>query len=342
MNVPLPQSTLFIRLRLLGDIVMTIPALLVFKRANPDIPVFYTLEEPFAELGRLLPGVDELFVIPKKMTFKEYRSWRKTIKNKGIDRVIDLHSGPKSALLTRLTGCPVRIGYKTKNRNWAYTHHCDNRNPGRPVLHSVINQLSLLEKIGVFTKDIPSYQLSSPIESLRLPANAERIVSSSKVQVVLHVGAGNRFRYWGDYQYTKLITSLVKDGIVCHLIGNSFEESRRAQEWIEISRHLVNDWVGKLSIVETLALISKCNCYFGPDSGPLHLASLTATPIVGLYGPTIPAISGPWRRQHVTILEGALPCRPCSQRKCRYDTIRCMEVINAEKALESILGYIVN
>ena len=121
MNLKPPHSVLFIRLRLLGDIIMTIPALLRFRQVYPDAAVYYALEEPFAQLADLLPVVDECFVIPRNFSLKDYRQWRKRIKEKKIDTVIDFHSGPKSALLTRLSGCPSRIGYRTKNRNWAYT-----------------------------------------------------------------------------------------------------------------------------------------------------------------------------------------------------------------------------
>jgi len=323
---------------------MSIPALLLVKKALPDTPVYYALEEPFSGLGELLPGVDGVMVIPSKMTIKDYQLWRKEVKSKHISTIIDLHSGPKSALLTRLSGCPIRVGYKTKNRNWAYTHLNDNRKSGQLPLHSVVNQVSLLENIGIHTdpQEIPGYQLKTSVDTLPHPPGIDSADKKTSPQVVIHVGAGNRFRYWGDSHYVLLIKGLIKKGISCHLIGFGKEESQRARLWNEMAPSQIHDWVGKCTLLETLALINQSNCYFGPDSGPLHLASLTATPIVGLYGPNIPDISGPWRKKNVTILEEPLSCRPCSQRECQYDTIRCMEVIDAQKALDSVLGYFIN
>lgn len=337
------RSVLFIRLRLLGDIILTIPSLLRFRKAYPEAAVYYALEDPFAQLAELLPGVDECFVIPRKLTMRDYIRWGRQIREREIDTVIDFHSGPKSALLTRLSGCATRIGYRTRNRNWAYTHLCENRDPRRPVMHSALNQSSMLELIGLSAEPLPDYQLKISPSDISLPAQFNSLSRKcSAGQVAIHIGAGNPFRYWGDSRYQALLKSLTDEGVCCHLIGNSPQEAERSERWRSISPDLIHDWVGKLTLLETLGLIDRSSCYFGPDSGPMHLASLTRTPIVAVFGPNIPAISGPWRKQDVTVLETPLPCRPCSQRGCLYDTIQCMEGIDAETAVKTIFGYLVH
>ena len=101
----------------------------------------------------------------------------------------------------------------------------------------------------------------------------------------------------------------------------------------------VYDLTGRLSIIDMLFIISRVNVYVGVDSGPLHVASLTQTPLVALYGPNIPEISGPWREKDVTIIQLPLTCRPCSQRKCIYDTIQCMKNIKTDVVYEAIIRY---
>ena len=88
--------------------------------------------------------------------------------------------------------------------------------------------------------------------------------------------------------------------------------------------------------------------YIGGDSGPLHIASTSAVPIVALYGPTLPARSAPWRSAAL-IAEAAeppdLPCRPCDQRQCEPGDFRCLGSITpshvltlARRALASRVG----
>jgi len=76
--------------------------------------------------------------------------------------------------------------------------------------------------------------------------------------------------------------------------------------------------------------------YIGGDSGPLHVASATPTPIVALFGPTLPERSLPWRDPHwftEAVDVGPLPCRPCDQRVCVTADYRCLTTISVEQVV---------
>lgn len=335
------KNILFIRLRLLGDIIFTIPAVELYKQHYPQSKIYYVAEEKFSEIAGLIPGLHETIIIPRKMTIKEHIRFRKRIKSLGIDTVIDFHSGPKSALLTRISGAKTRIGYITPNRNYAYTHKIP-RSIGDTYTHSVFNQARLLEPLGISGKTmetIPPYP-AIPIDENAISGDVKRLIQESEntKKIVIHVGAGNRFRDWGMENFSALIERLTKNDMTVFLIGNSPDEKERGHS-LEKSR-AVRNLTGGLSIVETLFLISRSTVYFGVDSGPLHLASLTSTPLVALYGPNIPEVSGPWRKKDVTIIQLPLKCRPCSQRKCVYDIIKCMKNIKMENVYEEIIRYI--
>lgn len=335
------KSILFIRLRLLGDIIFTIPALEIYKKHFPENKIYYVVEEKFREIGELIPGIHQLMVIPRKMSLMEHFRFRKKIKKPGINTVVDFHSGPKSALLTRFTGAKTRIGYKTPNRGYAYTHKTP-RTFGDSYTHSTFNQAKLLEHLGITInnlKDIPFYppitMNETGISSLVQTALRE---NQKNKKVVLHVGAGNRFRDWGTENFSTLIKQLIEDKVTVFLVGKSEEEKNKGAYLEE--RYHIHNFTGQLTIKDTLFLISQSDVYCGVDSGPLHLASLTATPLVALYGPNIPEISGPWREKDVAIIQVALDCRPCSQRKCIYDTIKCMKNIKTDVVYEAITGYL--
>jgi heptosyltransferase-2 len=102
----------------------------------------------------------------------------------------------------------------------------------------------------------------------------------------------------------------------------------------------VRDFSGTMAIGELLQLIAGAAVYVGADSGPLHLASLTTTPLVCFFGPNLAQISGPWRKENVEIMQLELSCRPCSQRKCKYDTMPCMRNIAVEKVYDAIGKFV--
>jgi ADP-heptose:LPS heptosyltransferase len=61
-------------------------------------------------------------------------------------------------------------------------------------------------------------------------------------------------------------------------------------------------------------------------------------PIVGLYGPTLPERSAPWRDGAIPAISldaGPLPCRPCDQRICAPGDFRCLTTISAGRVLEA-------
>jgi ADP-heptose:LPS heptosyltransferase len=93
---------------------------------------------------------------------------------------------------------------------------------------------------------------------------------------------------------------------------------------------------GEFSLVELRALLDRAALYIGGDSGPLHIAATTGVPIVGLYGPTLPARSAPWRAAEwitESVDAGELPCRPCDQRVCAPGDFRCLTFIKPAEVL---------
>lgn len=331
----IPKDVLFIRLRLLGDIIFTIPAIEIFKRRWPLSHVHYVVEERFREMATIIPGIDNIITVPAKPGWKDIWDFRKKIKSLDIQTVIDFHSGPSSALLTLASGAARRVGYRTPNRNWAYNLMLPRQSESFPT-HSVFNQAKLLEKIGIPVDKIPPFPA---LDFSRFPVSRRlAAVSDVSPKVVIHLGAGNRFRDWGMENFTALITSLSARQIPIFLIGHNAEEKSRAETLSKIPHTF--DFSGTLSIHEMLHLIAGAAVYVGSDSGPLHLASLTTTPLVGFFGPNLAQISGPWRQEHVEIMQLDMACRPCSQRKCKYDTIPCMRNIAVEKVYDAVNQYI--
>ena len=95
---------------------------------------------------------------------------------------------------------------------------------------------------------------------------------------------------------------------------------------------------GEFSIAELRALLDRAALYVGGDSGPLHVAATTSVPIVGLYGPTLPDRSAPWRDARLTsesVDAGPLPCRPCDQRVCAPGDFRCLTWVTPQQVVDA-------
>ena len=144
------MRVLLTRLRLIGDVVFTTPLIRALRRRYPDARIDYVVEPHAAPVVAGNPHLDELIVAsppaaPGRLLADLVLAGR--LRRRGYDLAIDLHGGPRSALLSRASGAGRRIGYRIPGRWWAYTDHVARSRELRPR-HSVVNQWDLLVPLG--------------------------------------------------------------------------------------------------------------------------------------------------------------------------------------------------
>ena len=157
--------------------------------------------------------------------------------------------------------------------------------------------------------------------------------------IVLHIGAGNRFRYWGTDNLVRLVSLLGEiPGARVALIGSAEDKAAEA-EILEKAPGTLS-YVGELDLAGTTELIRQAAVFVGPDSGPMHIAAAIGTPIVAWFGPTLPANFAPWKPTGgVRIIEKALDCRPCKQRTCIHSDFRCLQLITPEEVRGQVSSF---
>jgi ADP-heptose:LPS heptosyltransferase len=162
---------------------------------------------------------------------------------------------------------------------------------------------------------------------------------------VLHVSAGNPFRRWPERAFAELAAQLAAHANDRWVLVSAGPSDRAAADRVLAeARRLAGQAAARiingenLSLTDLRAVLERAALFIGGDSGPLHIAATSAVPIVGLYGPTLPVRSAPWRpRKYRTasVDAGSLPCRPCDQRVCAPGDFRCLSSIPAARVLEA-------
>ena len=350
------MKILVVRLRLIGDVVLTTPLLRALRRRYPDAHLTYVVEPAAAPIVRGNPHINTLLVVPKARGLGRLRddlsiAWK--LRRENFDITIDLHGGPRAAWLTWASGAPTRIGYNIKGRSWMYSHVV-HRTADEAPRHSVANQWDLLGPLGIGAAD-PTRDPVEMTEEPQAAASVERRLraagnSGAHPLVVIHVSAGNPFRRWPRESFEALVTTLARrdperrilltSGPADAHVANATAAAARAN--LGPLAQAVPD-VGEFDLAELRALVGRAAVYIGGDSGPLHMASTTRTPIVALLGPTLPERSRPWRDRQLraeTVDAGPLSCRPCDQRRCIPGDFRCLTRISPEQvraAVERVL-----
>ena len=330
---------LLIRLRRTGDIVLTTPAVAALKNAFPGASLSYVVEEPFARLVEGHPHVDHVLVLGRNAGWREAARLLRKVRKEKFDAALDFHGGPRASLLALLSGAGTRVGYAVKYRRFFYNRRVLRSYAGGPV-HSVINHLNLVKTLGVSVSAPPALVL--PEARPEEKDHVGRLLGEAPGgrRVILHIGAGNRFRDWGAQNIVRLIRLL--DGLPAVrviLAGGRDDLEAEADIRAQAGREIPS-LVGRLNLIELREAILRSDLFVGPDSGPMHIAASTPTPIVAIFGPTLPEHFAPWKARAV-VLEKALDCRPCRQRRCVTGDYRCLKSITPEEVFAASRTFLV-
>jgi lipopolysaccharide heptosyltransferase II len=341
---------LLVRLRLVGDVVFTTPIIHAVRRRYPDAELTYVVEPAAAAVVRANPHLNDLIVVPRAKGLARLRSdaalaWR--LRRRAFDVAIDLHGGPRGSWLTWASGATTRIGYRITGRSWMYTTVVD-RSPDLSPRHSVLNQWDLLRPLGIDVCD-PARDAVEMAEEPRAAAAVDTRLANAAIDathplVLIHVSAGNPFRRWPAAAFEELVVGLARRDGRRRIVLTSGPSDAAAAAGIAAQARTrlgplasaVPD-LGEFDLAELRALAGRASVYIGGDSGPMHIAATTDTPIVALLGPTLPERSKPWRdpRWFSEMVEVSLPCRPCQQRTCQPGDFRCLTWIEPARVLEA-------
>lgn len=161
--------------------------------------------------------------------------------------------------------------------------------------------------------------------------------------IAIHPGPSWPVREWPGESWARLVQALNRHGLN-NLIqlgtGKAGEVGAALNSEIPGVLSLVN----KLTIEESIALISCCNLFIGIDSGLLHAAASVQTPVVGIFGATSPQLRFSKARAKTQVTSKAA-CQGCHHRVprlhwingCPYD-IACMKTICVEDVLRACLS----
>lgn len=154
---------------------------------------------------------------------------------------------------------------------------------------------------------------------------------SKSVLIAFGPGSKMQSKRWGEDRFRQLGIHLIKNYKIFPLIFGGPEDS-------ELGDRLITAWgtglnlAGKLSIPEAAVAMSRCNFYFGNDTGTMHLAAVAGLRCVCLFS----ARDNPGRWRPVgeghQILRGRIDCEGCSAIECPYGDPKCMAMISVDQA----------
>jgi len=299
MRVPdAAKKLLVVRLSSLGDIVHSLPGIAAIRAAVPDAEIHWLVARVWAPVLEGSPVANRLIYFDRGKTFRiagtvgELRAER-------YDTAVDFQGLYKSAMLTLFSGAARRVGF----------HRLSAREPGAAIFyndrvhaggpHRVQKNLSLAERFGAPRDAEPKFPFrvsDAAAQSVRERLAAQGI---DKYWVALP-GGGWVGKLWPAERYGALCREVERRlGLRALLIGGVGEQSL-ADAAIAVAAPAVPIRF-PTTLPELMAVLARARFVVGGDTGPVHLAAALGVPVVGLYGPTDPAQTGPYTKKAVIV-----------------------------------------
>lgn len=330
------RRILVIRLRSIGDTVLTTPSLFALRRFLPHARIDLLVEDWVAPVLEGLDLIDRVITIPRHSTAARARVARELHRN-GYDVVYNLHGGTTATFLTRATGAPHRVGFE--NYQYARLHNHVAPSPleiwQRPTLHSAEQQLALIGWTGVPVTDRPPTKLAvteraAKSVSARL---AQRGISDNEQLAIIHPAAALETKRWATENFARVIQALTERGFAPAVIVAA-NETRILDELI--GQSAVSGF-SDLSLPEVTALASRARLFVGNDSGIAHIAAAAGAPSVVIFGSSNRNHWRPWSTQPSEIVFEELPCQPCHGYFCsQFEKPECIRRVPVERVVAAI------
>lgn len=339
-------TLLAIRLRQLGDVLATLGTLRALKQADPERRIAFMVDSHYHELLKPVPFIDLLLPQPPQIDrfggLLRFNSYIERLRRLGIDCVLDFHSNTRSALLSWLSGAPVRIGFDVRLRKLSYTDVepravFDNGHKKPRSAHE--SAMALARRYGGddLTGDahqtlaVTADDMAAGRRAL-LQSGVGNAAGSAGAVVGVNPGKPYPAKAWPRSYFVELARRLAADGRSVVMMWGPGERDPAAAIAMDAGRAVsvapamtleaVPGFLKQLSLVVTI------------DSGLKHLAVSVGVPTVTLFGPTDPH---EWHMgdTHDRYLFENLSCSPCRLLVCPFGS-PCMTRITPDAVLDAV------
>lgn len=340
------EHILVIRFSAMGDVAMAVPVVYSVATQYPDVRITVLSRgyaRPFFE--DLAPNVHfmEADVKHEYHGMKGLNALYRRLAAKQFTKVADLHNVLRSDYLRlRFNMGHYRVEHINKHRRQRRALVSSHHKVREPLSTPFQNYADVLARLGYPVK--LEFRSLFPPEGGNL--NLLPAIVGPKKSFEHWIGIAPTAAHPGKRYPTDRTRYIIEQLLEHHprarvfLFGRGSVEDKLFTEWcnafpqcVYVSRHLEN-------IHQELILMSHLDVMFSMDSSNMHMASLTATPVVSVWGATHPyaGFMG-WNQPEENAIQADLDCRPCSiygNRPCRRGDLACMNLIKPERIIERI------
>ncbi|MGZ3353236.1 MAG: lipopolysaccharide heptosyltransferase II [Isosphaeraceae bacterium] len=341
------RNILCVRLDALGDVLMTTPALRALKTSHPGRRITLLTSPAGAEAAPMIPTVDEVLVYQAPWMKSTGARPDSRLDHAMIGRLHDARfdaaviftvysqSPLPTAMLCSLADIPLRLAHCRENPYQLLTHWVPEPEPEQFIRHEVRRQLELVGTTGCeVTDERMSLQIPRGLHQRVAERLREMHVDFHYPWLVIHPGASAPSRRYPPDLFARAARRLVLD-VGMQIIFTGSQQERHLIEEIRTAMGVHSfSLAGDLALGELAALIAQAPLLIANNTGPVHIAAATGTPVVDLYALTNPQHT-PWGVPH-RVLNHDVPCKNCYKSICPEGHHNCLRLLAPEAVVEAV------
>lgn len=341
------KKFLIIQTAFTGDVILATSVVEKLHQFFPDAQIDFLLRKGNEGLLENHPFIHEVIVWDKQQNKLQnlFKIISKVRKNK-YDVVVNLHRFASSGLITALSGAKEKIGFDKNPFSFLFTkkivhvisHPSSWRAAGGEAVHEIERNNDLIKNL---TDNIPAKPKLYPTDSdFKEISSFTSHISHLNSYICIAPASVWFTKQFPKEKWVELINKL-PDDLNVYLLGSSSDAI--LCEWIisNVSRlksQISFNMAGKLSILQSAALMKGAKMNYVNDSAPLHIASAMNAPVTAVFCSTVPAFGfGPLSDQSKVVeTKVELDCRPCGLhgfKTCPKGHFKCALTIDVKELL---------
>ncbi len=337
-DLPLGAEILVIRLRSIGDVVLTLPAIEALHEWCPDFRISFLVQPFCAALVEGHPAISHVLLLT------DFWPTVRMLRRRRFAAVFNLHAGPTSALLTGFSGAPLRVCWARRQYSFVYNVEVPSSFPveGRVPRHAAEHRAQQFLWAGMPAGNIPPARVYPQADAI---AAVERILTDKGLPrgqryAVLRPGAGDVSKRWPVENFAAIARWLRERYALTPVVNLGPGDEAIAAEVRERLAPL-GVIVDSLDLRQLMALLGGASLFVGNDTGPTHIAAALQKRCVAIFGTSDSAAWYPWKTEH-RVVENKFPCERCPRGGCASSReslcIRTVSVEQVREACEALLS----
>jgi heptosyltransferase I len=285
------QTLCLLRLSAIGDVCHAVAMVERIQRTRPDIAITWVIGKIEHQLVGDMPNIN--FIVFDKSAGKvAYQQLQKSLAGQVFDAMFVMQVALRANWVSRHIKAKIKVGFDWSRSKELHSLFINKRIQAKPHAHVLEGFMGFADAINI--PQCEDIRWNIPIPSIDRDWATQQANKLGSF-VVISPAASKAERNWLPERYAQIADYLNAKKFKIVLSGGPGKlDKLLGQQITQLTANISQNYIGKTSLKQMLALLQKAQMVIAPDTGPAHMATSVHTPVVGLYAHSNPRRTGPY------------------------------------------------